>query len=328
MKESYYINQDGILKRKDNTVYFVNENVEQILPVDQISSIYCYGRVTISSGIVSYFAQKGVPIHFFNTYGFYESSLYPRENLVSGDVTVRQAEHYLDNGKRLFLARQFIFGCTSNILKNLAYYGRQEELKIETDRIKAMLDELVKCDSVSSVLNVEGRMWDTYYRCYDKILPEEFKFESRTRQPPENMVNCLISFGNSLLYSTVLSEIYNTQLNPTISFLHEPSNRRFSLSLDISEVFKPFIVDRVNFKLLNKRILDEKDFDQELNSCLLNDKGRRKYLTEWDEKLHTTIKHRTLGRNVSYRHLIRLECYKLVKHVLGDEEYKPFIIWW
>jgi CRISPR-associated protein Cas1 len=171
-------------------------------------------------------------------------------------------------------------------------------------------------------------MWDRYYQSYDKILPADFQFESRTRRPPKNMVNCLISFGNSLLYSAVLTEIYNTQLNPTVSFLHEPSARRFSLSLDISEIFKPFLVDRVNFKLLNKGMLSEDDFDQNLNYCLLNDKGRRKYLAEWDEKLHTTIKHRTLGRKVSYKHLMRLECYKLVKHILGDQEYEPFVMWW
>lgn len=329
MRENYYLNSDGILKRKHNTVYFVNKDVEQILPVEKILAVYCYGRISFSSGVVSYLSKKGVPLHFFNKYGFYESSLYPRETLVSGKVLVNQAKHYLDLDKRLFLAKSFIAGSGHNIVKNLKYYNsRKLELRGEIQFIESILDELDGCVDIGGVMNCEGRMWDKYFQCFDGIIPDNFRFESRSRRPPENKVNCLISFGNSLAYSSILSEIYNTQLNPTISFLHEPSSRRFSLSLDIAEIFKPLLVDRVNFKLINKKILGEDDFNKKMNSCLLNDSGRKKYLSEWDKKLHTTIRHKTLGRKVSYRHLIRLECYKLIKHILGDKEYKPFKIWW
>jgi CRISPR-associated protein Cas1 len=80
--------------------------------------------------------------------------------------------------------------------------------------------------------------------------------------------------------------------------------------------------------LLNKRIIGKDDFDHTLNSCLLKDNGRRKVIKFWDERLQETIKHRSLGRSVSYRHLVKLECYKLVKHILDIEEYKPFKAWW
>jgi len=152
--------------------------------------------------------------------------------------------------------------------------------------------------------------------------------EGRSRRPPENMVNALISFGNSLLYSTVLSEIYHTQLNPTISYLHEPFERRYSLALDLSEIFKPILVDRLIFYLVNKRMLKEEDFEQDINYCLLNGQGRKTFLKEYDERLKKTIKHRELNRKVSYRRLIRLEAYKLIKHLLGSKEYKPFVMWW
>ncbi len=329
MKESYYITQDGVLKRKQNTVYFINKDEKRILPVEKIHSIYALGSLSFTSGVVSYLAKKGVPIHFFNYYGFYEASLYPREQLVSGDVLVHQVGHYVDLDKRLLLAREFIRGCGGNCLKNLEYYGRTKGgLAEDISKVEGILAGLDGADTVEEVLSVEGNMWNTYYGCFDRILPEKFCFEKRTRRPPENMVNCLISFGNSLLYSTVLSEIYHTQLNPTVSFLHEPSDRRFSLSLDLAEVFKPLLVDRVIFKLLNKGMLGDGDFRRDVNYCLLNDRGRKTFLREWDDRLHTTIKHRRLGRKVSYRRLIRLECYKLVKHILGDKEYVAFQIWW
>ena len=142
------------------------------------------------------------------------------------------------------------------------------------------------------------------------------------------MVNCLVSFSNSLIYSATLSEIYNTQLNPTISFLHEPHERRFSLSLDLSEIFKPFLGDRVIFKVLNKGIITEDHFRKDVNYCLLNEEGKKLFLKHFDERMKTTVKHRSLRRNVSYRRLIRLECYKLIKHLLGIQEYCAFRMWW
>jgi CRISPR-associated protein Cas1 len=126
----------------------------------------------------------------------------------------------------------------------------------------------------------------------------------------------------------VITEIFNTYLHPTISYLHEPSDRRFSLALDIADVFKPLLVDRVIFNLINRKIIREEHFEKDLNYCLLNDEGRKLFLTYYKTQLETTIKHRKLNRKVSYQRLIRLECYKLQKHVLGMEKYEPFVIWW
>ena len=333
-KVNYYITSNGILKRKQNTVYFIRkkENGElekKILPIEKIYAIFAHGRITFSSGVVSYLSKYGVPILFFNKYGFYEGSLYPRETLVSGDLLVKQVEHYLNKEKRIELAREIVKGCIENIIKNLQYYERTKgELQGEIERIKLLLGELEKQNEISQIMAIEGNAWDVYYQSFNKIFPEKFHFDKRTRRPPENMINCLISFGNSLVYSTVLTEIYNTQLNPTISYLHEPFERRFSLALDLSEIFKPLLADRVIFKLINKRIIEEKHFMKELNYTLLNDEGRRIFLQHYDEKLKTTIKHRDLGRSVSFQRLIRLECYKLIKHLLGIKKYEAFVIWW
>ncbi len=334
VKSNFFIVRNGIIKRKQNTIYFVykdeNGNLQRkILPIEKIHCIYAHGRITIRSGALSYLMKYGVPVHFFNKYGFYEGSFYPRETLVSGDLVIKQAEHYLNKDKRLELAKEFTRGAAENIIKNLQYYERMKgELESEVNQIKSLLEEIEKQKTVSSLMAIEGNIRDIYYQSFNKILPDKFRFDKRTKQPPENMVNSLISFGNSLVYSTVLTEIYNTQLNPTISYLHEPSERRFSLALDIAEIFKPLLSDRVIFKLINKKIIDESCFVKELNACLLNEKGKRLFLTAYEEKLKTTIKHRELKRNVSFQRLIRLECYKLIKHLIGMKKYKPFVIWW
>lgn len=321
MKRNYYIMSDGLLKRRENTVYFVNKEGKKPIPINKIYSIYAYGSLTFSSQVVHLLAKEGIPIHFFNYYGFYDGSFYPRENLLSGDVIIKQAKYYLDHELRMELAKKFVEGAAKNMEKVLAYY------RVNND-IGKILGELDGCGKITETMNVEGRMRSAYYTHLDEILPDGFKMEGRTRRPPENMVNALISFGNSLLYSTVLSEIYHTQLNPTISYLHEPFERRYSLALDLSEIFKPILVDRLIFYLVNKRMLKEEDFEKDINYCLLNEKGRKIFLKEYDERLKKTIKHRELNRKVSYRRLIRLEAYKLIKHLLGSKEYKPFVMWW
>ena len=125
-----------------------------------------------------------------------------------------------------------------------------------------------------------------------------------------------------------MSEIYNTQLDPTISYLHEPGFRRYSLCLDISEVFKPLIGDRLIFSLLNKNQITEKSFTKELNFLHLKKEASRLIVTEFEKRMKKTIMHKELGKKVSYQYLIRLEAYKLIKHLIGEKEYEGFRIWW
>lgn len=339
MKENYYITSDGILTRHENTVYFENTNPEtgetrkRAIPINKIYSIYAYGRLTLSSGVIDYLAKFGVTIHYFNYYGYYEGSFYPRETLVSGDVVVHQAAHYLDPLKREYLAKAFVEGGSKNMMKNLRYYSNSQKELEQTltnhiEKIEVELTRLPGTQTIPEIMNVEGRIRNIYYTAIDDIVPGEYQIVKRTRMPPENKMNTLISYGNSVLYGTILTEIYNTQANPTISFLHEPFSRRFSLSLDISEIFKPIIIDRIIFKLVNKNMLDDGCFRGELGNMLLSDKGRRLFISEYTQKLDTTIKHRGVNRNVSYRTLIRMEVYKLIKHFLETEKYKPLVMWW
>ena len=98
--------------------------------------------------------------------------------------------------------------------------------------------------------------------------------------------------------------------------------------MDIAEVFKPLIADRLIFSMLNKKMLTEKDFERESNFCYMKEAGRRRLLEAYDEDLKRTIRHKGLNKDVSYRYLIRLECYKIIKHLMGDKKYEGFTIWW
>jgi CRISPR-associated protein Cas1 len=330
MKRTIYIFSDGELKRKENTLYFETEEGKKYIPVENTSEIFIFGEVTINKRLLEFLTESEVILHFFNYYGYYVGSFYPREHMNSGYMILKQAEHYLDETKRVALARKFVNGGVENIKKVLTYYqNRGKNLEDFIEKINSLSESLASCNSTDELMAIEGNIREQYYYAFDRILDNEhFIFEGRTRRPPKNRLNALISFGNSILYTICLSEIYHTHLDPRIGFLHATNFRRFSLNLDVAEVFKPVIVDRVIFTLVNKGILKPQHFEQKLDGIVLNEKGRELFVREMDERLKTTFEHKSLARHVSYRQLIRLELYKIEKHLIGDEEYKPFITGW
>jgi CRISPR-associated protein Cas1 len=191
-----------------------------------------------------------------------------------------------------------------------------------------ILTKLVYVKSIEELMALEGQAREQYYLSFNTILnDEECQYIKRERRPPKTRLNTLLSFGNSLLYVTVLGEIYKTHLDPRIGFLHSSNDRRFSLNLDVAEVFKPIIVDRVIFTLINKKMLDSSCFMEELGGLYLNDKGKKIFVQKYESKLKQTI---TYARKfkASYQRIIRLELYKLEKHLMGDKEYEPFVVQW
>ena len=330
MGQSFYIYNDGDLKRKDNTLRFTAaEGEKRDIPIERISDIYIMPEMSFNTAFIHYISQYGIPLHFFNYYNFYTGSYYPKESLLSGKLLVKQVEHYTDFNRRLILAKKFIEAAADNIYRNLRYYnGRGKDVSSYMREIESLRREISKAQSIEALMGVEGNIRKNYYQAWNIIVNQKIEFEKRVMHPPDNMINSLISFVNSLIYAKTLSEIYHTQLNPTISYLHEPGVRRYSLCLDLSEVFKPLIGDRLIFSLLNRRQITEESFTKELNFLHLKKDASQLIVREFENKLKTTITHRDLGRQVSYQYLIRLEAYKLIKHLLGEKEYEGFRIWW
>lgn len=330
MKQSYYIYNSGDLPRKDNTLRFTSyEGEKRDIPVERISDIYVMTEMTFNTAFINYISKYGIPVHFFNYYQFYTGSYYPRESLLAGQLLVKQVEHYTDPLRRLLLAQRFVEAAADNIYRNLRYYnGRGKDVSVQMMEISTLRKDISKAETIEELMGIEGNIRKNYYRAWKIIINQEIDFEKRVMHPPDNMINSLISFVNSLIYSKTLSEIYQTQLNPTISYLHEPGVRRFSLCLDISEIFKPLIGDRLIFSLLNRNQITEDSFTKELNFLHLKKEASQTVVREFEAKLKTTIMHKDLNRQVSYQYLIRLEAYKLIKHLIGEKEYEGFRIWW
>lgn len=330
MQDSYYIYTAGSLSQKDNTLRFVTADGEKKdLPIETIKEIYVMNEMNVSSKLLNLLSKYGIIMHFFNYYQFYMGSFYPKESKLAGQLLVKQAMAYSDGAARLEIAKEFIRAASYNIYRNLRYYnGRGKDVSEYMQNIEYLRKQIDSAHTVEELMGVEGNIRKEYYKSWNIIIDQNVNFDKRVYHPADNMINSLISFVNSLIYTKTLSEIYKTQLNPTISFLHQPGTRRFSLALDVSEIFKPLIADRLIFSLLNKNQISEKSFVEGLNGLQLTDRASRTILQELDNKLQTTIFHKELNKKVSYQFLIRLELYKLVKHILGEKDYKGFEIWW
>ena len=330
MRKTIYIFSDGEIKRKENTLCFEREKEKKYIPIENVSEILIFGEVTINKRLLEFLTQRRIILHFFNYFGYYLGSYYPREHFNSGYMVLKQAEHYLDSKKRIALAKKFVFGAIENIKKVLVYYeNRGKKLSEIIERIKRIEEGIDICKDTDELMAIEGKIREKYYHGFDEIIGnKDFAFEGRTRRPPQNRLNALISFANSIIYTICLSEIYHTHLDPRIGFLHATNFRRFTLNLDIAEVFKPIIADRVIFNVINKGIIKPENFERKLDGIVLNEKGRKIVIQQLDEKLRDTIHHKKLGRHVSYRQLIRFELYKIQKHLIGEKKYQPFIMWW
>lgn len=298
------------------------------LPVENVNDLYVFGSLDANSALYTFLGKKGIAVHFFDYYEHYSGSFMPKEYLLAGKMQIVQTQYYLSAKKRLPIAQAFVRGAAQNMLKNLQYYKRREkDLSDIIHQIERLIAEIPNYVKIDQLMGLEGNIRQAYYQAFDIII-NDFEMGNRSKQPPQNEVNTLISFGNMMCYTACLGQIYHTQLNPTISFLHEPGYRRYSLALDMAEIFKPLLVDRVIFTLLNKRQIKASDFRQELNRCVMKDSAKKEFVKAFEEKMKDTINHRSLGRSVSYKHLIKLECYKLSKHLLAAEEYVPFKAWW
>lgn len=335
MKRTLYLMSSGRIRRKQNTLVLeaLDEDgtpKRKYFPIEQVQEIHAFGELELNKRLLEFLSKQEILVHFYNRKGYYVGSFYPREHYNSGFLILQQVACYLDEERRLDLARRFVEGAIANLLRVIRYYrNRGKPLEHVEKALQGHLARLPRQEAIEQLMQAEGQAREAYYRAFDLILEdEEFAFEGRTRRPPRNRLNALISFGNSLLYTTALSEIYKTHLDPRVGFLHATNFRRFALNLDIAEVFKPLLVDRTILSLLQKGQIQPKHFDEELGGLYLNETSRKRFLEAWEARLQTTLYHRGLRRNVSYRRLIRLECYKLEKHLLGEKEYRPFRSRW
>lgn len=321
-----YIFSMGELKRKDNSIAFVNEKGNFYIPIQDTRELYCMNEVSFNTKFLDFISKAGITLHLFNYHGNYSGTFYPKEQLISGDLSIKQAICYLEN--RLNIAKSIVQSIADNIHETLYHYYRHDkkDLKPVLDWLKSEPQKFLQKEiTIEQIMFIEGQIWSRFYDSFKHFLPEDFLMNKRVKRPPNNSMNALVSFGNTLLYTKTISAIYTTHLNQAISFLHSPREGRFSLCLDISEAFKPVVVFKTIFDLVGRKKLQvEKHFDKSLNYALLNEEGKKIFIDAFETRLNETFIHPKLKRKTTYKNCLKLEGYKLIKYIVEGRDFVPF----
>ena len=355
MKKNIYIFSNTILSRKDNSIQlktipdteaihsvdiYEDENDGVILPpppcndngqtkhlpAESIESIYTFGEVRFNTQFFKCLSNYSIPVNILNYYGQYVGSFLPANKDSSGKIHILQYQAYCNSYKRLYIAKSIIETAIKNMLANLkSYLYSGIDVEYYINLISSTLEQVRFSDSIPNLMGFEGNARNAYYQSWTEILKQESDFEKRIKQPPVGMINSLISFGNSMLYGVCMTEIFRTKLTPYVGFIHETGDGKHPLVYDISEVFKPVIVDKVIFRVINLNMINKDDFQHTNKGFYLKEKARKTFVEEFEKRLSTVIHHDRINRRLSYRSLIRMECYNLINFLSEKiKSYEPY----
>lgn len=329
-KPNHHIFADGELSRNEGTLRIDTlEGDTEYLPVESVDSLYLHGQIDFNTRALGLLNEHNVPLHVFGWKDYYRGSYLPKRGQVSGNTVVEQVRAYDDSERRLEIGHDIIEASLHNMRANLRYYdGRNGDFSEAIDELEELKASVSSTSDINDLRSVEGNARKSYYRCFDQILRDPFTLTRREYNPPTNEANAAISFLNGMVYTTCVSAIRKTALDPTVGFVHEPGERRFTLSLDIADIFKPILADRLLFRLVNRQQLSIDDFEDELQGILLTEHGRKVVLEEYEETLDETIEHPRLKRKVSFKTLVQTDVYSLKKHILTGEPYHATERWW
>ena len=326
--ETLYVSKESHLSREENTLRVdLPDGGLRRFPIAALRHIVCLNSFTMTSKLLELCGEHGVRVSFFNHYGVFRGSFEPIDKSPAGEVVVRQAAMVLDPDRRLSLAKTFVGGSGRNAINLLkkVRHNRSAQSPENLDRAIDVLEELVnQCEKSRSVEDLMGRegMWRAHYYSSWTLVDDRLEMGGRVRRPPNNPINTMVSFLNQMLYANVLHQLSKTHLNATLSFLHSPSRSRASLALDVAEVFRPAVADRLIFRWTRSGVLDDTWFRQPSEGvCLLSEHGMRHVLDLWREAMEAK------QGKVSIQEIIHKEWVALERVVLGlHPDYHPFTL--
>jgi CRISPR-associated protein Cas1 len=317
--ETLFISREAKLKRRENTLSITIAGKTQPFPIEKIRHIVLLGEIELNSKFLTLCGQYGVRLSIFDYYGYFKGAFEPIDLNPSGRVKLEQAQLLLNPEQRMAVAREIVRGAIHNMRVNLAYYQYRGN-KTLTKPIKEIMRAAERISSTTDsdeLMGIEGYLNQIYYPAW-KEIDNRLDFLPRVRRPPNNPINCLISFLNQLVYTVVRHETFKTHLEETFSFLHSPSLGRSSLCLDLAEPFKPILSHALILRMVRKNMLEDSWFDQKQGVCLLTETGRRHVAEQFAIRLEESYE----GR--SFREWIYREALNIERHLMGIAEYTSF----
>lgn len=330
--------QGAYLSKEGETVIVsVDKETRLQLPIHTISGIVCFGQVSMSPYLMGFCAGNKVSVSFLTEYGQFLASV---QGKVSGNVLLRREQYRRadDMEYSLQIAKSIILGKISNCRTVLQRALRDHADKVDTESITkaskkliSSLSQIQNTDSLDNLRGIEGEAANTYFSTIDHLIvaqKNDFKFKERTRRPPLDEVNCLLSFIYTLLMHDVRSALESVGLDSCVGFMHRDRPGRPGLSLDIMEEFRPFLADRLSFSLINLGQVRKKGFKKMgSGAVLMDDDTRKEVLVAYQKRKQEEIMHPYLKENVNVGLLFHVQALLLSRHLRGDIDGYPVFIW-
>ena len=328
MKKVIYLYKSDQLLCKDYSLILKDKkDYVSYIPIEQIDTLICFGEISINKRTLSLLNKHNIVILFFNFYGQYIGRFTPKQYL-DGKILINQIHIFENETIRYHIARTMIISSLKNCLALLKYYNKKQFPLL--DNIIEIESIIKECNnkSVTELLLLEAQAKKIYFNSFDIILEKEkYHFIKRTKNPPLNEINALLSYGYSLLYANYISVIDRSRLYSQISFVHSLTKCSESLQFDLADILKPVLIDRLVLSLCRHKSLKDEYFDYKKDRCYLNKKGVKFFVEKYENYLLKTIK--INNKYYSYRNLISREVHLLSNYIANESnDYKPYIMKW
>ncbi len=324
----YVLEQGAKLRRKGSRI-IVEKDDEVIsdIPGFKLDQVIIYGNVSFTVPILEYLLKADVGVSFLSMRGKVKGHLWPAFSN-HGTLRRNQFQATEDACRCLDLAKSFVQGKVHNQRILLQRHRRRKGIVALDAPINAMrncLSELHHADTLNEVRGLEGRATAIYFAGLRELIPREFSFPCRTRRPPRDAVNALLSLGYALLMSNVLSALEPTGLDPYQGFLHADRYGKPSLALDLMEEWRPEMVDSLVVSCMNKGVFKLEDFREEDGSVLLSEKALKEFVAQYNQRLFGEFLHPDRDKPVSHLVGFQLQARRLVRDLQGGRPYRPYL---
>ena len=342
MLNTLYVTTEDAWLRKDGANIVVEAGGEERgrAPLHMLEGVVSFGRVGASPALLAACAEAGITVSYLSPEGRFLARV---EGVRTGNVLLRRGQFRVseDPGRATVIVRGIVAGKTANqravIRRALRDHGAameapaRELLELAERRLTDVARRALIADDIGSLRGLEGEAALTYFGAFDALLRVEdaaFRFEGRSRRPPLNRLNALLSFLYAMLGHDCRSALEAHGLDPQVGFLHADRPGRASLALDLMEELRPVLADRLALSLINRRQLTAEDFVvEEAGGVQLTDAARKQVLVAWQERKRDELRHPFLGEAAPLGLVAHLQAQLLARHLRGDLDGYPAFIW-
>lgn len=331
MSNNRYLSLDG-----ENVVILEEQKEIGRIPLHNLQSIITFGYTRASPALMGACAQRNIDVSFMSGNGRFLARV---SGEVKGNVTLRKQQYRIseDRNQSIRIARNFIVGKVYNARWVLERAARDYPMRLDADKLKEKssilyrsLENIRNCDNAASLLGLEGEAASVYFSVFDELIlqqKEDFVFQGRNKRPPLDNVNAMLSFAYTLLAGMCGAALEGVGLDPYVGFYHTDRPGRMSLALDLMEELRSVMADRFVLTLINKKVIKNNYFHKKENGAvILDEEGRKVFLSAWQSKKQDTIKHPFLDEKIEWGMVPHVQAMLLARFLRGDlDEYPPFL---